>query len=92
MPASQSPKLIATLNFKGGVGKTTITSLSRPLLGVFFALPDVALQLLFTGVAVEKLQFSQNSRSLGDRKCLPKRRSSFVGLPIAKFFRPFSGE
>jgi hypothetical protein len=45
-----------------------------------------------TGVAVEKVLFSQNSRILGDRKCLPKRRSSFVELPIAKFFRPFSGE
>jgi hypothetical protein len=44
------------------------------------------------GVAVEKLLFSQNSRNLGDRKCSPKWRSSFVGLPIAKFFRPLSGE
>ena len=48
--------------------------------------------LLQNPVAIEKLQFGQNSRNLGDRKCLPKRRSSFVGLPIAKFFRRFSGE
>ena len=39
-----------------------------------------------SGVAVEKLLFSQNSQILGDRKCLPKRRSSFGELPIAKFF------
>jgi hypothetical protein len=48
--------------------------------------------LLKYPVAVEKLHFSQNGENLGDRKCLPKRRSSFVGLPIAKFFRPVSGE
>src|ERR1700693_4424971 len=45
-----------------------------------------------SGVAVEKLPFCQNSRNLGHRKCLTKRRSSFVGLPIAKFFRRFSRE
>jgi hypothetical protein len=39
-------------------------------------------------VAVEKLRFSQNSKTLGDRKCLGKSRKSFVGLPGAKFFRP----
>src|ERR1035441_9111894 len=33
-----------------------------------------------------------NSRKWGDRKCLPKPRKSFVGLPNAKFFWPFSGE
>jgi hypothetical protein len=43
-------------------------------------------------VAVEKLHSPQNHRTLGDRKCLPKRRKSFVGLPNAKFFRLFSGE
>jgi hypothetical protein len=42
--------------------------------------------------AVEKLHFLQNTRNLGDRKCLGKSRKSFVGLPNAKFFRPFSGE
>jgi hypothetical protein len=49
-------------------------------------------QLLITGVAVEKLHFLQNRRNLGDRKCPGKSRKSFVGLPNAKFFRPFSGE
>jgi hypothetical protein len=29
---------------------------------------------------------------LRDRKCLGKPRKSFVGLPNAKSFRPFSGE
>jgi hypothetical protein len=38
-------------------------------------------------LAVEKLHFLQNSRNLGDRKCLGKPRKSFVGLPSAKFFR-----
>jgi hypothetical protein len=41
---------------------------------------------------VEKLHFPLNRGNLRDRKCLPKPRKSFVGLPIAKFFRPFSGE
>jgi hypothetical protein len=50
-----------------------------------------AMQLL-SPVAVEKLHFSQKTRDLGDRKCLPKPRKSFVGLPNAKFFLPFSGE
>jgi len=35
MPASQSPKLIATLNFKGGVGKTTITWCMADTLALF---------------------------------------------------------
>ena len=43
-------------------------------------------------VVVEKLHFPRNRRSLGDRKCLRKKRTSFVGLPIAKFFRAFSRE
>src|ERR1022692_2329811 len=43
-------------------------------------------------VAVEKVPFSRNSENLGDRKCLGKLRKPFVGLPNAKFFRPFSGE
>src|ERR1035438_6979906 len=45
-----------------------------------------------SGVAVEKVPFCQKSWNLGDRKCLPKRRSSFVGPSIEKFFRHFSGE
>jgi hypothetical protein len=36
--------------------------------------------------------FVKNSRNLRDRKCLPKRTTSFVGLPIAKFFRSFFDE
>jgi hypothetical protein len=43
-------------------------------------------------VGVEKVPFSQNSRNLGDRKCLGKLKKSFVGLPIAKFFRAFFSE
>jgi hypothetical protein len=43
-------------------------------------------------VAVEKLVFPQNGQNLGDRKCPEKLRTSLVGLPNAKFFRPVSGE
>src|ERR1035437_1333329 len=49
-------------------------------------------QLLITGVAVEKLHFLQNSRNLGDRKCLGKPRKSFVGLPNAILFLRISRE
>jgi hypothetical protein len=42
--------------------------------------------LALSGVSVEKVRFSQNSQNLGDRKCLRKRRKSFVELPDAKFF------
>jgi hypothetical protein len=34
-------------------------------------------------VAVEKLAFSEESRNLGDRKCLGDREKSFVELPDA---------
>jgi hypothetical protein len=40
-------------------------------------------------VGVEKLHFRQNSENLGDRKCLGKPRTSFVGHPSAKFFSHF---
>jgi hypothetical protein len=43
-------------------------------------------QLLLSGVGVEKVPFSQNDGKLGDRKCLGKPRTSFVGHPNAKFF------
>jgi hypothetical protein len=43
-------------------------------------------------VGVEKVHFPQNSQNLGEGKCLGKPRKSFVGLPIAKFFRAFSGD
>jgi hypothetical protein len=43
-------------------------------------------------VAVEKLAFPENRRNSRDRKCLPKQESPIVELPIATFFRPFSGE
>jgi hypothetical protein len=42
-------------------------------------------------VAVEKLHFPQNNEKLGDRKCLGKRRKSFVGHPDAILFREFHG-
>ena len=45
--------------------------------------------LSVTGVAVEKVRFSKNSQILGDRKCLPEPRKSFVRLPNAKFFGLF---
>jgi len=35
---------------------------------------------------VEKVRFSKNWQNFGDRKCLPKVRTSLVGLPNAKFF------
>jgi Ankyrin repeats (3 copies) len=43
-------------------------------------------------VAVEKLHFRQNSGNLGDTKCPGKPRTSFVGLPIEKFFQPVFGK
>jgi hypothetical protein len=43
-------------------------------------------------VAVEKVHFSQNSRNLGDRKCLGKPRKSFVGHPNAILFLRISRE
>jgi hypothetical protein len=49
-------------------------------------------QLLQTGVGVEKLHFLQNSRNLGDRKCLGKLRKSFVGHPDAILFLRISRE
>jgi hypothetical protein len=43
-------------------------------------------------VAVEKLYFPQNSGNLGDRKCLGKTRTSFVGHPDAILFLRISRE
>jgi hypothetical protein len=40
-------------------------------------------------VAVEKLPFRPKPPNWRDRKCLGKLRTSFVGLPNAKFFRHF---
>jgi hypothetical protein len=45
-----------------------------------------------TGVAVEKVHFSRNSRNFGDRQFPAKPGKPFVGIPNAKFCRPFSGE
>jgi hypothetical protein len=47
---------------------------------------------LQTGVAVEKLHFRQNSENLGDRKCLGKPRTSFLGHPDAILFLRISRE
>jgi hypothetical protein len=44
------------------------------------------LQLLTSGVAVEKLVFVQNGLTFGDTKCLPGPRRSLVGLPGAMNF------
>jgi len=53
----------------------------------------VQARLLKSGVAVEKLHFLQNSRNLGDRKCLlGKPRKSFVGHPNAILFLRISRE
>jgi hypothetical protein len=49
-------------------------------------------QLLLIGVAVEKLHFRQNCENLGDRKCLGKPRTSFVGHPDAILFLRISRE
>jgi hypothetical protein len=43
-----------------------------------------------SGVAVEKVRFSQNSENLGDRKYLEKLRTSFVGHPNAILFSRIS--
>src|SRR6267143_7000237 len=45
-----------------------------------------------TGVDVEKVHFPQNSRNLGDGKCLGKLRKSFVGHPDAILFLRISRE
>jgi hypothetical protein len=47
---------------------------------------------LLTGVAVEKVDFPQNNEKMGDRKCLRKWRSSFVGHPSAILFLQISRE
>jgi hypothetical protein len=44
------------------------------------------------GSADHQSSEAKDSENLGDRKCLEKLRKSFVGLPNAKFFGPFSGE
>jgi hypothetical protein len=45
-----------------------------------------------SGVAVEKVHFLQNSEKLGDRECIGKWRTSFVGHPDAiLFFANFAG-
>src|SRR2546425_13322998 len=41
-------------------------------------------------MAVEKLHFLQNSKNLGDRKCLGKLRKSFVGHPDTILFSRIS--
>src|ERR1035437_6494954 len=49
-------------------------------------------QLSKSGVGVEKVRFPQNSKQLGDRKCLGKPRKSFVGHPNAILFLRISRE
>ena len=41
------------------------------------------LRTILRSVAVEKVHFCQNRGNLGDRKCLGKPRTSFVGHPSA---------
>jgi hypothetical protein len=48
--------------------------------------------VLVTVVAVENLAFSEESRNLGDRKCLEDWGKSFVELPDAKQFLRIRGE
>ena len=38
---------------------------------------------MITPVAVEKVDFSEQSQKLGDRKCLGDLEKSFVELPVA---------
>jgi hypothetical protein len=45
-----------------------------------------------TPVGVEKVQFPFKQPKFGGYKMSRKLRRSFVGLPNAKFCRPFSGE
>jgi hypothetical protein len=40
-------------------------------------------QLAITGVAVEKLEISENQHKFGDRKCLGDPCKSFIGHPDA---------
>jgi hypothetical protein len=40
-------------------------------------------QLVRTGVAVEKLEISENQHKFGDRKCLGEPCKSFIGHPDA---------
>src|SRR6266487_1903219 len=40
-----------------------------------------------TGVAVEKLDLSDNRPKRGDQKCIGDRRKSFIGHPDATHFR-----
>jgi hypothetical protein len=42
--------------------------------------------MLRTGVAVEKVRFSEKSRKSGDGKCLGVWEKSFIELPDAKQF------
>jgi len=59
----------------------------RPLAGA-----NKRRKLVLTPVAVEKLHFLQNSKNLGDRKCLGKLRKSFVGHPDTILFSRISRE
>jgi hypothetical protein len=43
-------------------------------------------RLLQSGVAVEKVPFLEIRIKLGDEKCIPSRRKSFIRLPSATFF------
>ena len=69
-----------------------IPSFHQPCNPTRFVGNSEGMWLLVINVAVEKVPLSRNSENLGERKCLGKLRKSFVGLPNAEFFRPFSGE
>src|SRR6266478_7683576 len=43
--------------------------------------------MLRTGVAVEKLDLSENRPKRSDQKCIGDRRKSFIGHPDATHFR-----
>ena len=62
------------------------------LAGLWIRAKHLIGSLVLNPVGVEKVHFLQNSQNLGDGKCLGKPRKSFVEVPIAKFFRAFSGE
>jgi len=67
MPGSQSPKLITTINFKGGVGKTTITSCLADTLSLFpdqrVLVSDLDAQMSLT----QAITLNEDSGRLEDR-------------------------
>jgi len=47
---------------------------------------------MITSVGVEKVTMRRNGLKLGDQKCMPSRRSSFIGHPSAASFQRSPGK